>query len=141
MIDRPIQIRALRTDDWPVVHPLIAELRSLSEAEFLEAMTRQTQHGYQMVGAWSVDRWVGVVGYRPVRTLARGLHLHVDDLVVDPGVRASGIGRALLAHVEGEARLAGAKSIFLDARPESIGFYEREGFVPHTSPSMVKRML
>lgn len=135
-----MDIKALSADDWPSAYPLISKLRSLSEADFLEAMSLQTGHGYRMIGARKSGHWVGLIGFRPVRTLARGPHIHVDDLVVDPDQRSSGIGRTLLAHAEAEARQLGGRSIFLDARPESIGFYEREGFIAHTSPSMVKRL-
>ncbi|TCW85765.1 GNAT family N-acetyltransferase [Burkholderia sp. SRS-46] len=81
---------------------------------------------------------IGVMGMRPVHTLARGAHLHIDDLVVDSMGRGSGVGRSLIEYAESDARARGMTAIFLDARPDAIPFYERESFVRHASPSMKK---
>ena len=81
---------------------------------------------------------VGVMGMRPVHTLARGPHLHVDDLVVDETFRKSGAGKALMAYAETDAKARGMSLVFLDAREGAIPFYEGIGFVFHTSPSMRK---
>ena len=66
------------------------------------------------------------MGMRPVHTLARGPHLHVDDLVVDAAVRGSGAGHALMAYAEADARAREMSAVFLDARPDAIPFYERK---------------
>jgi ribosomal protein S18 acetylase RimI-like enzyme len=80
----------------------------------------------------------GVLGLRPVHTLVRGSHLHIDDMVVEEGARVSGIGRLLMHYAEADARARGMKSVFLDARPEAIGFYKALGYELHSSPSMRK---
>ena len=56
------------------------------------------------------------MGMRPVHTLARGPHLHVDDLVVDETFRKSGAGKALMAYAENDAKARGMSLVFLDAR-------------------------
>lgn len=124
---------------WARAFPLIRQLRAaLDEAEFLQRVRRQSHGGYELVGAYRDGRLIGVMGMRPVHTLARGPHLHVDDLVVDEAVRGSGAGRALMAYAEADARARGMGAVFLDARPDAIPFYEREQYTLHAAPSMKK---
>ncbi|CAB3636648.1 MAG: GNAT family N-acetyltransferase [Achromobacter sp.] len=123
---------------WAQAFPLIKQLRALDEAEFLQRVRRQSHSGYELVGAYRDGKLIGVMGMRPVHTLARGPHLHVDDLVVDEAVRGSGAGRALMAYAEADARARGMGAVFLDARPDAIPFYEREQYTLHPAPSMKK---
>ncbi len=123
---------------WAQAFPLIKQLRALDEAEFLQRVRRQSHSGYELVGAYRDGKLIGVMGMRPVHTLARGPHLHVDDLVVDEAVRGNGAGRALMAYAEADARARGMGAVFLDARPDAIPFYEREQYTLHPAPSMKK---
>lgn len=133
-----LEIRRLSPPEWVQAYPVIAQLRSLEESEFLERARRQSYSGYELVAALLDGKIVGVMGMRPVHTLARGPHLHIDDLVVDAAGRGSGVGRSLMEYAEVDARARGMSAIFLDARPDAIPFYERERYVPHLSPSMKK---
>ena len=134
-----LQIRRLEPREWTGIFPLIAQLRPHLDAdEFLRRVRRQTHSGYELVGAFRDGRIVGVLGMRPVHTLVRGPHLHVDDIVVDAAERKAGTGRALMGYAEADARARGMASVFLDARPEAIGFYQTIGFELHGTPSMKK---
>jgi GNAT superfamily N-acetyltransferase len=136
-----ISVRRLVPAEWKQAFPIVAQLRaSLDEAEFLRRVQRQSFSGYELIGAFRDDQLVGVLGMRPVHTLARGAHLHVDDLVVDERIRSGGIGKALLAFAEADAGSRGLAAVFLDARREAIPFYERESYVFHTAPSMKKSL-
>ena len=66
-----ISVRRLLPAEWALAFPLIAQLRNLDEAEFLRRARRQA-HGGELVGAYLNDALVGVMGMRPVHTLARG---------------------------------------------------------------------
>lgn len=81
---------------------------------------------------------IGVMGMRPVHTLARGAHLHIDDLVVDSNLRGTGTGRLLLEYAESDAKARDMTAIFLDAQKEAIPFYEAQSFIYHNAPSMKK---
>jgi GNAT superfamily N-acetyltransferase len=131
-------VRRLGPDEWRTAFPIVAQLRQLDEEEFIGRVRRQSYGGYELVGAFENGKLIGVMGMRPVHTLARGPHLHVDDLVVDETARRSGAGRALLDFAERDARARGMTAIFLDARPEAIPFYEALSYASHTSPSMKK---
>ena len=136
-----LEIRRLSPPEWMHAYPVITQLRSLEEAEFLERARRQSHSGYELVAAFDGGKIVGVMGMRPVHTLARGAHLHIDDLVVDAAARGSGVGRSLMEYAEIDARARGMSAIFLDARPDAIAFYERESYVLHAAPSMKKALI
>ncbi|KRC70426.1 Acetyltransferase (GNAT) family protein [compost metagenome] len=136
--DSRLEIRRLSPAEWGHAYPVISQLRSLDEAEFLKRARLQSHSGYELVAAFRDGKIIGVVGMRPVHTLARGAHLHVDDLVVDAAVRGSGAGRALMEYAETDARARGMTSVFLDARPDAVPFYERENYLLHPAPSMKK---
>src|SRR4051794_14048055 len=112
--------------------PLIVLLRpDLSEREFLRRVQRQGHSGYELVGAFSGRTMVGVLGMRPVHTLVRGYHLHIDDIVVDQGRQRTGVGHALMAYAEADAVARGMTAVYLDARSSAIAFYELNGYQLH----------
>ncbi len=70
---------------------------------------------------------VGVLVAGPAR---RGFLL--DNVAVHPAVQGRGVGRALLAQAEGEAKRAGHRSIWLythERMTENRALYERIGYV------------
>ncbi|WP_264158933.1 GNAT family N-acetyltransferase [Enterobacter hormaechei] len=73
-------------------------------------------NGHELAGAFGDEEMLGLMGFRPVHTLGRGSHLHIDDLVVDEASRSTGIGKKLLdfAIIESESR--DMNFVFLDAR-------------------------
>lgn len=132
------QVRPLEAAEWRLAYPIVAQLRALDEAEFLRRVRLQASAGYALIGAFLDGALIGVLGMRPVHTLARGPHLHIDDLIVDAAARKSGIGRALMDYAEAEASARGMTAVYLDARREAIGFYECRNYVPNPAPLMKK---
>jgi GNAT superfamily N-acetyltransferase len=133
-----VTVRRLTPAEWAQAYPVMKQIRNLDEAEFLRRVRWQSHFGYELVGAFQDNKIVGVLGMRPVHTLIRGPHLHIDDLVVDAELRGRGIGHALMSYAEADARARAMRAVFLDALKEAISFYEREKFVLHVSPSMKK---
>jgi GNAT superfamily N-acetyltransferase len=134
-----ISVRRLPPGEWKQAYTIIVQLRPhLDEAEFLRSVERQSHSGYELVGAFRAGALVGVLGMRPVHTLARGPHLHIDDLVTDEAARRTGFGRALMGFAEADAQARGMAAIHLDARPAAIPFYAALGYAFHPSPSMRK---
>lgn len=99
-----LEIRKLLPREWVLEYPVIAQLRPLDEPEFLKRTRRQSRSGYELLAAFRKGKIIGVIGIRPVHTLARGAHLHIDDLVVDASTRGSGAGRSLMQYAEADAR-------------------------------------
>lgn len=135
-----VHVRRLTPAEWSKAFPVISQLRSLDEIEFLRRTRRQSFSGYELVGAFRDAELIGVIGIRPVHTLARGAHLHIDDLVVVAEARGSGAGRALMEYAEADALARDLNAVFLDARPEAVSFYERQHYVLHSAPSMKKTL-
>ena len=136
-----LQIRRLDAREWRAAFRLVVQLRPhLSEAEFLRRVQRQSHGGYELLGAFTGDEIIGVLGMRPVHTLARGLHLHIDDIFVDEGRKRMGVGRTLMDYAETDALARGIGAVYLDARASAIPFYERNGYQLHRSPSMMKQL-
>ncbi len=136
-----LRIERLSPEHQADAFEVVVELRThLDRGEYERRLELQQAAGYELVGAFEGDRIVGVLGMRRVDTLARGPHLHVDDLVVRSSHRGSGIGKRLLAFAEQDARDRGLVALFLDSRQEVIGFYEHLGYAAHTALLMRKRL-
>ncbi len=134
-----IEIRRLSGPGIELAFEVIAELRThLDRSEFLRRVELQSPSGYELWGAVEGGRVIGAVGFRPAHSLARGLYLHVDDLVVTAGRRGQGIGRMLLVAAEREAQRLGCASVFLDSRPAALRFYQDLGYALHPSPLVHK---
>lgn len=135
-------IAELTDEELPLAFPIVRQLRDhLDLPEMLARVRRQRAVGYRLFAAR--DGWgtiVGVLGMRPVDTLARGHHLHVDDLVVDVASRSGGVGAELMAFAETWAKEHGCASVFLDALTEAMRFYARLGYTPHTATLVRKRL-
>jgi GNAT superfamily N-acetyltransferase len=121
---------------------LLVELRTtFLDDELLAALRAQARElGYLLYAAEVASTPVGLIGFRPVQTLARGRHLHVDDLVVTRDLRGRGIGRRLLSFVESRAEEAGLRAVYLDSPPEVLDFSRTQGYDPHEALLMRKRL-
>ena len=132
-----LSLRRLEPAAFASAFGVMRELqRHLDLSTFLERLERQRAQGFELVGAYREERLIGLLGFRPVLTLARGDYLHVDDLIVLSGYRGRGIGQRLMAFALEEARRRGFSEVFLDSGPDAVAFYERLGFVLHWTPSM-----
>lgn len=134
-----IEIRRLTGPEVKAAFAIVHELRThLDEAEYMRLVEAQAAQGYELIGAFRADKLVGIAGMRPVLTLARGHHLHLDDLVVTNAARRTGVGEALLAFAEADAQRRSLGKLFLDARQDAIPFYEKNGYQFHQAPLMRK---
>lgn len=74
-----------------------------------------------------------VTGQLLVSTAEGGAAVLAEDLVVEEGARGLGLGRALLAALEGWGRARGATRVQLlvdEENHEALGFYRRLGWRP-----------
>ena len=130
-----LTLRELTADlDVRAAYSLMAELRpALAAAEFVATVAAQRVGGYRLYGGF-VEReasggdLVALAGIREARTLARGPHLFVDDLVVRGDCRGIGVGRATLQWLRRHAAARGLPAVYLDSRDTAREFYRREGF-------------
>ena len=136
-------VRRLERTEWPLAFRVIHELRNhLSETDYLDRLGRMCERfEYELIAAFdSSGQIVGAMGMRPLETLARGWHMHIDDLVTSQSVQRRNVGTALLQYAEEVARNRGMSGLFLDSRPTAQGFYEKRGFVLHP-PLVMKKTI
>jgi ribosomal protein S18 acetylase RimI-like enzyme len=134
-----ISIRTVEDAELSATYQLLHELRNhLDNLTFVSRLRRQIEQGYRLCRAFCGSLLVGLIGMRPVETMARGKHLHVDDLIVAAEWRERRIGMRLLEFAEEYASDHGLRAVFVDSRQEAIGFYKKLGFTFHTAPLMRK---
>jgi GNAT superfamily N-acetyltransferase len=108
------------------------QLRPNLPAEYAAKMRKVFSQGGEMCVATDGDEVAGVAVYRQFENTHVGRRFYVDDLVTDERRRSSGVGRALIAYLEGEARKRGCPGLDLESgthRMHAHKFYFREGFV------------
>lgn len=113
--------------------PVLLELRPhLTPALFQDVYERGHAQGLRFTAAYDEDgRCVGAAGWRLVHNTSSISKLYVDDLVTASAVRSTGVGHALIAHLDGHARAAGCHELNLDSgtqRTDAHRFYLRERF-------------
>lgn len=73
----------------------------------------------------------GAAGYRVMHTMAWGRICYLDDLIVDPAVKGTGLGSRLLGFLKDEAVRLGCTGVHLDTgyqRNDAHRAYLRNGF-------------
>ena len=128
-----MQLSDLALDDprWDAALPVLQELRPhLEDAARRAVQAEGEPQGYRFTAAFDDDgACLGVAGWRILATAFAGRKLYVDDLVTASSARSTGVGSALLAHLEQRARDAGCTVLDLDSgvqRHDAHRFYLRE---------------
>ena len=134
-----LRIRPAFEDDIPEIHSLLAELANatglarkfVSTEEDLRRYGFSPRPMFEVMLAEQDGRAVGLCLYFYTYSSWRGSPgVYVQDLVVDPDARASGIGRQLMIVTARHARSRGATHLRLAvdrANEKAIRFYERLG--------------
>ena len=136
-----IEIRVVQAEDLELAYQILHELREdLDFQTFKERLVRLEFVGYLLYGAYQ-QGLIGLIGFRPVETMARGPHIHIDDLIVTAECRGQGVGEKLLELVECIAKNRSIPLVFLDSRSEVINYYENHGYVKHSATLLRKLIL
>ena len=107
------------------------QLRPQIPAEYAARMAEIFVGGAEMAVAVEGEELFGLTVFRMMERTFTGRELYFDDLVADDTKRSSGVGHALVAHVEALAKARGAAVVTLDSgtqRQQAHRFYFREGF-------------
>ena len=108
------------------------QLRPHLETDYLSQMARILAGGAGMILAVADERVLGLAVFRVFENTHAGQRFYVDDLVTDADARSTGVGAAMLAWLEAEARTRGCGSVELESgsqRTRAHRFYFREGFL------------
>lgn len=121
-------------DEWHACLPLMRELRPhLTDAhDFAARLSRMRTENYRLLAGMEDGRAVALAGYRYQENLIYGVHLYVDDLVVDATRRGGRWGARLLQALDGIARDAGCTRLVLDTGLSNAlaqRFYFRQGLL------------
>ncbi|MGA2534927.1 MAG: GNAT family N-acetyltransferase [Terracidiphilus sp.] len=145
-VQAEIEIRALQAGDDATAFRTLNE-EWITRHFTLEAKDRETlgdpentilRKGGHIFMVYADDEPVGCVA---LISLANGVY-ELSKMAVSPRLRGQGIGRRLLEHVIAQARLIGAKSLFLGSStklPAAVHLYESVGF-HHVSPESLPPM-
>jgi len=129
-----INIRPLLAADLADAAKLLATMNEETPIELigqrLETLLTDHPH-YQILGAFIDEKLAGVVGAWIATKIWCGRYLEIDNLVVDPAHRSSGIGSLLIDHLETVGRERDCKLLLLGsytANRPSHRLYHRLGF-------------
>lgn len=108
------------------------QLRPKLPADYPAKMRLVFAQGGEMCIAAVGEAVAGVAVFRLFENTHVGKRFYVDDLVTDEKRRSTGVGKALIAWLEAEARRRGCPGLDLESgthRTAAHRFYFREGFV------------
>lgn len=100
---KPPEIRELAAEDHPAAVALLGQLNPEIPREVLEQRfsTILAEHPhYRIFGAFEDGQLAAVAGVWIATKIWCGRYLEIDNLVVDAGRRSSGLGSALMKHLE-----------------------------------------
>jgi ribosomal protein S18 acetylase RimI-like enzyme len=129
-----LRVREVQGEDLAAIVDLVGQLGYPSEeqavAERLERLAADPMSWVYV--AVEGQRIVGLAAVHVMSILERDHPIaRITAMVVDDRVRGSGVGRALLEHLEQRARAEGCDKIDLTTRherQEAAAFYRRMGF-------------
>jgi ribosomal protein S18 acetylase RimI-like enzyme len=130
----PVTIRPLTAADLAEAAQLLATLNPDTPPplvrERLDTILAEHPH-YQIFGAFAGDTLVGVCSAWIATKIWCGRYLEIDNLVVDPAHRSSGLGTLMIQHLEALGRERDCKLLVLDSYTSnhpSHRLYHRLGF-------------
>lgn len=131
----PFTLRDLTLDEYHLLPALIQLLEpDLPEALIVERVTLLLSRGWRCVGAFDGSgTLLGVAGYSELSHLFAGRVLYVENVVLLPAARGSGLGRQLMDWLKDHAIATGCRKITLDAYQKNTAaqaFYKQLGYDP-----------
>ena len=118
--------------NFSVALPLIKELnQSLSDEVIKKRFLECLDDNYKLLAWTDGAECLAIVGYRIDIKIFSGKSMYIDNLCVIEPMRSSGLGKAVLNHVEKIAFDSGCEKCILDtftSNTKSHKFYYREGF-------------
>lgn len=106
---------------------------NMSEEKYENYLSQMIPHNYKQVIVLDGDRVAGITGFWKNIKLWTGPYLEIDNFVVVPEYRRSGVGKLLTDYIDKKAIQESANVIVLDAYVENFTahrFYYNQGFVP-----------
>jgi ribosomal protein S18 acetylase RimI-like enzyme len=131
---KPVTIRPLDASDLAGAVRLLGTLNPDTPLSLvrgrLDAILADHPH-YHLAGAFAGESLVGVCSAWIATKIWCGRYLEIDNLVVDPALRSSGVGTRMIQHLEAIGRERDCKILVLDSYTSnhpSHRLYHRLGF-------------
>jgi N-acetylglutamate synthase-like GNAT family acetyltransferase len=133
-----MKIESIRFSDRPVDLDL-RQLQALFNKSAFWAIDRQIEdlqiaidRSDPVISAWDDDKLIGFA-----RATSDGIYrAMIFDVVVDPDYRQVGLGRKLVETILGHSCIQRVEKIYLITTNQQ-SFYERLGFLPNSSTTMI----
>jgi GNAT superfamily N-acetyltransferase len=121
------------SSEFAAMYPLVKLTNpDLTRRDFDALLAEMRPQGYRCVGAWQGGKLVAICGFwRGTRFWCRRF-IDLDNVVVEPRLRSTGIGKKLVAWVEKEAKRHKCSLMGLDSYTTAHAahrFYFREGYI------------
>lgn len=132
MAIRIIDVEGAEAGWLPKAERVHRQLRPHLPEDYAGTMARVLAGGGRMAVAAVGGEVAGVAVWRVHENTCWGVHMYVDDLVTDETKRSTGVGKALLDHLQELARKRGCAKFTLDSgthRHQAHKFYFREGMI------------
>ena len=120
----------INADLLAAAEPVHRQLRPQLPVGYVARMKEVFAGGGRMAVGVVGGKVAGITVYRILEKTFTGRELYCDDLVTDDKQRSTGVGHALIAHMEGVVRERGCDAFTLDSgtqREQAHKFYFREG--------------
>jgi len=128
----PLRVRELSAAEIPLIFPLIQILNpEMSERLFRARIKAMLPLGYRAVAVFSGTDMVAISGFWIRTRLWCGKQLDMDNFVVRPELRGSGVGQRIVQWLEALAIAEKCDLMVLDSYVQSHlthRFYYRNGF-------------
>jgi len=125
-------IEEIKKENFRIAFPLIKELNeSLSELMIKERFLECLEDNYRLLSWNESGKCVAIVGYRIDIKIFSGRSMYIDNFCVEKSLRSTGLGKAVIEHVEKIAYDRGCEKCILDtftSNTRSHKFYYREGY-------------
>jgi GNAT superfamily N-acetyltransferase len=140
-----IRTRPMKETDAETVSDLAGELGYPNELENVRQRIEMIgTRDLLLVAVDSTDKAVGFIQAHPVCIIEVGFRVEILGLVVSKTARRLGIGRRLIAEVEGWAKNAGAEAVVVRSntkRSESHVFYPAMGYKAVKTQAVYEKMV
>jgi ribosomal protein S18 acetylase RimI-like enzyme len=139
--DELVSLEAMEVVSEKNVEAAFHVLRELRTTLTLDKFKELVRKGECKFRVFEVDsEVVGVVSYRVMETITRGVHMHVHDLVISSAFRNLGYGNKIIEILAKHCEANKLSWIFLDSVPTAIGFYQKLNFEDHAAKLMKRRI-
>jgi GNAT superfamily N-acetyltransferase len=128
----PVRFQEIPQQQLATIEPLVRILNpAMTKATFRAHLKNMVADGYRCVGGYANQELVAIAGFKIFTRFWCGKQMDVDNVIVAPHYRNSGVGKKVFSWLERAAKHEKCDIIVLDSYAHAQAahrFYYREGF-------------